>query len=164
MNTSLSSPEIAQKTISRLRERGRLLAPFAGVIFVIFLLTGLARGLFPGVYTFDPFDQGWLLIPEAILLGPVLALLHHSILAPGETFAWSRDAALLKLAKAAAYFYVLLILFKLGVFVTSLVIPSLVGYVFGPAVGIVSGDRGCRAGPFHAGLCSAGFGISHSGR
>lgn len=135
MNTTLSTPDITQKTFARLRDRKRVLWPFGGALFLLFGLASLVRALFPGLYIFDPFDQGWLLIPEALFLGPVIALLHHRIMNTGSDFSWSRENLVVKCLKAWAYYYVLLILFKVGTFVTTTVIPSLLGTVLGPAVG-----------------------------
>lgn len=137
MSHILSSPDITQKTLGLLWERRRELAPFWAVLFLMYWLSGLARALYPGVYTFDPFDQGWLLIPEAIFLGPVIALMSHCILQDGGKFAWTRESLVVKLMKAGAYYYVLLILFKVGTFVTTAVIPSLLGSVLGPVIGSV---------------------------
>lgn len=135
MPTRLSSPDILQKSYARLWSGRRELLPLAGALFAAFALAGLARGLFPGVYTFKPSDQGWLLIPEAVVFGPLLALLHHRLMDTGRPFGWSSENRMVKLFKAAVYYYALLILFKLGTFAATMVVPALFGYVLGPAVG-----------------------------
>jgi len=134
MNTSLSSFDIVQKTIALFKERWRSIQPFFGLVFLLFWMSNLVRAFFPGVYVFDPFDMGWLLIPEALVFGPVVALMHHRVMATGIDFAWSRDALVVKLLKAAAYYYVLLIFFQLGHFVTTQAVPALLVGMVGPSM------------------------------
>lgn len=134
MSNPLATPDITGKTFALLWERRRALLPWAGGLFLLFGLANLVRALFPGLYVFDPFDQGWLLIPEALVFGPVVALMTHRILAPETDFAWSRDNMLVKLGKAAAYYYVLLILFKLGTFAATQLLPALFAYFLGPNI------------------------------
>ncbi|QGY39942.1 hypothetical protein GM415_07320 [Pseudodesulfovibrio cashew] len=135
MNYVLSPPDILFKTFARLRRGSGAFARIVAAIFGIHLLAGLARGLFPGLYTFNPFDLGWLLIPEAMALGPLLALLCHRILDTGDAFGWSGENRLVKLGKAAAYCYVLFVSFMLGTFVVVTLVPTLFGQVVGPAAG-----------------------------
>ena len=120
-----------------MRDRFRPALPLLGLLALGFLAANAARAILPGPYVFDPFDQGWLLIPEALFFGPALALLHHRILATGRDFAWSRENRLLKFAKAGAYYYVLIILLKVAVFVAAQGLPALFGYLLGPAAGRV---------------------------
>ncbi len=126
---------ITRRVCSLLHDRFRATLPLVGLLALGFVAANLARALFPGLYVFDPFDQGWLLIPEALWFGPVLALMHHRILAPGSEFAWSRDNRLIKLGKAAACYYGLIVLLKVGIFLATQAVPALVGYVVGPVAG-----------------------------
>lgn len=135
MSAELTSPAIGGRTIALLKAHWPLARRYAGVFFVIFAVANLARGLFPGVYTFNPFHQGWLLMPEAVVIGPCLALLHNGFVAPGTDFAWSRDNRLVKFGKAAVNAYALMVLFKVGVFLATQAVPALIGFVLGPAVG-----------------------------
>lgn len=135
MNNPLSTPDVAQQTIIRLRQRRRELLRFGGLLLLCFGLAGLVRAMFPAAYVFRPLEQGWLLIPEALVFGPLVAIMHHRILAPGTDFAWSRDNLLLKSLKAAVYYYVLLILFKAGIFAVTQVVPALIGFLLGPTAG-----------------------------
>jgi len=137
MKKIFSTVDVSRQTLGRLAERWRDILPLAGVLFLLFGLANTMRGIFPGVYVFDPFDQGWLLLPEAMVFGPVLAFLHYRILAPGTDFAWSVENLLVKLGKAAAYYYVLILLFKLGSFFATQVVPSLIGFVFGTAAAVL---------------------------
>jgi hypothetical protein len=124
---------IARRAYPLMKDRFRAARPLLGLLALGFLAANAARAMFPGAYVFDPFDQGWLLIPEALFFGPVLALLHHRILASGKDFSWSRENRLLKFAKAAAYYYVLIVLLKVGAFAATQGVPALVGYLLGPA-------------------------------
>lgn len=135
MPTPLSSPDILQQAYARLWNGRRRLLPLSGMLFAVFGVTGLARGLFPGLYTFNPADLGWLLLPEALALGPLVALLHHRLMEGGGDFAWSMENRLLKFAKAVMYYYVLALFFLLGTFAATQVVPALAGFVLGPMVG-----------------------------
>ncbi|MEF2230923.1 MAG: hypothetical protein V3571_08340 [Pseudodesulfovibrio sp.] len=128
----LDTLAVTRRTYRLLRERLPALAPLAGLFALGFILAGAARWLLPGLYVFNPFDMGWLLIPEALWFGPLLALAHHRILAPERAFAWSPGNRLLKFAKSAAYAYVLAILLPAGVFAATQAVPALLGYVLGP--------------------------------
>ena len=134
MSADLSSHVVAQRTYQLLRGAPSVVASFAAAFFAVFFVANLARGFFPAAYTFRPVDQWALLIPEAIILGPLLALFHHRLLGDEEDFAWSRSSRTVKFIKAIVYFYVLLIVFKLGIFAATEVVPALLGYVFGSAV------------------------------
>lgn len=125
---------ITRRAYPLLRDRFRTALPLLGLLALGFLAANAARAALPGLYVFDPFDQGWLLIPEACFFGPVLALLHHRILSAGKDFSWSGENRLLKFAKGAAYYYVLIVLLKVGTFAAGQGIPALIGYVVGPAV------------------------------
>ncbi|QJB56459.1 hypothetical protein [Pseudodesulfovibrio sp. zrk46] len=134
MQTRLTSMDTAQRTIALLKERKDVVFAYFGLLLLAFELANLVRGLFPGVYVFDPFDMGWLLIPESLVFGPLLALLHHRILGVDADFAWSRENLIVKLLKAAAYYYVLLIVFTLGTFAVVDVIPALLRHLLGGGV------------------------------
>ena len=130
----LDTIAITRRTYGLLLARPAALAPLAGLFALGFLAAGAARWLLPGLYVFNPFDMGWLLIPEALWFGPLLALTHHRLLAPARAFAWSPGNRLLRFAKSAAYAYVLAILLPAGIFAATQALPALVGYVLGPAV------------------------------
>ncbi|MDD3313075.1 hypothetical protein [Pseudodesulfovibrio sp.] len=125
---------VTRRAFCLLRDRRRALLPLAGWFALGFLLANAARWRFPGLYVFDPFDQGWLLAPEALWFGPLLALTHHRLLDPGQAFARSTGHRLLKFAKAAAYAYVLAVLYLVGLFAATQGFPALAGYVLGPAI------------------------------
>lgn len=135
MPAVISPPDVLQRACARIKKGGRELVPLAGALFAAFCVTGVARGLFPGLYVFAPTDMGWLMIPEAAVLGPLVALLHHRLMDSGKAFGWSVENRTLKLFKAACYYYVLSLLLMLGTFAATEVLPALVGYVLGPAVG-----------------------------
>lgn len=134
MSNPIPSPDVLQQTYALLRAKRNILLPWAGTLFLLFGLANMVRAVFPGLYVFDPFDLGWLLIPEAIVFGPVVALMTHRILGPEKDFAWSRDNLLVKLGKAAAYYYVLLILFTAGAFASTQFVPAIFGYLLGPVI------------------------------
>ncbi|WP_419786798.1 hypothetical protein [Pseudodesulfovibrio sp.] len=125
---------VTRQTAYLLRNRGRALLCPTTFLGVGFLLANMARWLFPGVYVFDPFDMAWLLIPEALWIGPVLALLHYRLLDPGHPFARTDEQRWLKFGKAVAYAYVLAMLYLVGLFAATRGIPALAGYLFGPVI------------------------------
>lgn len=133
MPTLLSSPDILWKSYVRLWSGRRELLPLAGGLFAAFLAAALARAVFPGVYTFHPKSLMWLLIPEAAVIGPLLALLAYRLTDTGRPFGWSLENRVVKLLHAVGYYYGLFLLLLLGKFATTQVVPALVGFVFGAA-------------------------------
>ncbi len=134
MTNPIPTSEITQQTHALLWGKRKALLPWSVALFLLFGVANMVRALFPGLYVFDPFDMGWLLIPEALVFGPFIALMTHRILAPSTDFAWSRDNLIMKLGKAAAYYYVLLILFTVGAFGAMQLVPAVFGYLFGPTL------------------------------
>ncbi|MBC15919.1 MAG: hypothetical protein CL942_02580 [Desulfovibrio sp.] len=135
MTTPFSTPDIAYETLRRLKAQWQMVLPVVCGVALLYLVTGLSRALFPGLYTFDPFDKIWLLMPEALVGGPLIALLHHRLLAVRQPFAWSRENLFVKLLKASVYYYLLSMLFAVGLFVSTQAVPALIGFVLGPSLG-----------------------------
>lgn len=134
MTQKLNTPEILYRAYQLLRQQSRSFLPYIGLLLLCYALANFARAIFPGVYTFDPFDIGWLLIPESLILGPLIALLHHRILGLETSFAWSRTNLTIKFFKAGAYYYLISILALLGFFAATQAIPALAGFALGPQV------------------------------
>lgn len=135
MTTPFSTPDIAYETVRRLKAQWQPVLPIVCGLAVLYLATGLSRALFPGLYTFDPFDRAWLLLPEALAGGPLIAVLHHRLLGGREPFAWSRENLFLKLLKASVYYYLLTVLLGVGLFASTQAVPALIGFVLGPSLG-----------------------------